>query len=164
MNEFFIEVKPIIIYPPCIKAGRKQDCFSCDLQTSNKCNSPRSICIKKYKNHKKGCPNYGKKPDCPPDAPMFDQVFDITKPIYAIYSTYNLNAHVEKMRVKHPQWTETQLLNVLYWQGTARKYLKDNIALFNELFRSKGYYSTTSPEAMGVDVTLTLKNVGIDLE
>lgn len=164
MNKFYIEVNPVIVYPPCIRAGKDQDCFNCTLYPTGGCNSPRAMCVLAYKNHKKGCPNYGKKIDCPPAVPMFDQVFDMTKPIYAIYSTYDLFSHTEKMRQKHPDWTETQLLNVLYWQGTARKHLNENIEKFNEQFRSKGYFSTTSPEAMGVNVTETLKNAGIPLE
>lgn len=164
MNNYYIQVNPIIIYPPCIKAGKTQDCFNCKLQLNGGCNSPRSLCVKPYKNHKKGCPNYGKKADCPPTVPMFDQIFDVTKPVYAIFSTYDLFSHTEKMRSNHPNWTETQLLNVLYWQGTARKYLKEKINDFTLIYREKGYYTTTSPEAMGVDVTATLKNVGIELE
>lgn len=164
MNKFYIEVTPVIVYPPCLKAGKPQDCFSCNLRKNGGCGSPRSMCVLPYKNHKKGCPNYGKKPDCPPIVPMFDQVFDISKPIYAIFSTYDLLSHTQKMKQSHPNWTETQQLNVLYWQGTARKQLKENIEKFNLEYKSKGYYSTTSPEAMGVNVTETFKNAGIDLE
>lgn len=164
MSNFYIEVNPIIEHPPCIKAGRTQDCFNCGLQLSGDCLSPRSLCVKPYKNHKKGCPNYGKRLDCPPLAPMFDEVFDVSKPIYAIFSTFDLFSHTEKMRKRHPDWTELQLLNVLYWQGTARKQLKERIHDFSKIYREKGYYTTTSPEAMGVDVTTTLKNVGIELE
>lgn len=164
MNEFYLEVNPVIVYPPCLKAGKIQDCFHCNLQKSGGCGSPRAMCVLPYKNHKKGCPNYGKKKDCPPFVPMFDQIFDISKPIYAIFSTYDLWSHTEKMKEKHSQWTETQRLNVLYWQGTARKILKENIAKFNLKFRKSGYYSTTSPEAMGVNVTETLKKAGINLE
>lgn len=164
MSQFFVEVEPVIVYPPCLKGGKEQDCFKCELYPKGGCGSPRAMCVLAYKNHKKGCPNYGKKLDCPPVVPMFDQIFDMSKPIYAIFSTYDLFSHIQKMRNSHPEWTETQLLNVLYWQGTARKHLKENIAKFNEMFREQGYYSTTSPEAMGVDVTLTMRNAGIELE
>lgn len=164
MDNYFIEVNPVIIYPPCLKSGKVQNCFNCELSKKGGCGSPRAMCVLPYKNHKKGCPNYGKKPDCPPVVPMFDEVFDITKPVYAIFSTYDLYAHTEKMKKNHPQWTEAQLLNVLYWQGTAKKHLKENIQHFNEQFKEKGYYSTVSPEAMGVNVMQTLKKAGIDLE
>lgn len=164
MDSYYIKVTPVIVYPPCIKAGRAQDCFNCDFQKKGGCGSPRAMCVFPYKNHKKGCPNYGKKLDCPPQVPMFDQVFDLTKPVYAIFSTYDLLSHTEQMKCRHPQWTETQQLNVLYWQGSARKKLKENIERFNIIFREKGYFSTTSPEAMGVNVTETLKKAGICLE
>ncbi len=157
-------VDPIIVYPACIKAGLKQDCFNCAIGKAGKCLSSRSLCTREYKNHKHGCPNYGKRPDCPPDAPMFDEVFDIKQPIYAIFCTFDLEQHVKKMREKHPQWTEAQLSNVLYWQGTARKHLRDNINSFVANYREEGYYVTTSPEAMGVNVTETLKRAGITLE
>lgn len=164
LNTYYTLIEPIIVYPACKKAGLKQDCFNCAIEKTGKCLSTRSLCIKEYKNHKYGCPNYGKRSDCPPNAPMFDEVFDIKQPAYAIFSTFNLGQHVKMMREKHPQWTETQLLNVLYWQGTARKYLKININSFVANYREKGYYVTTSPEAMGVDVTETLKRAGITLE
>lgn len=134
MNNYYTIVDPIIVYPNCIKHGVKQDCFNCVLQKSDKCLSPRGLCVKFYKNHKFGCPNFGKKPDCPPLVPMFDEIFDITRPIYAIYIVFDLFSHVEKMKQRHPSWTETQLLNVLYWQGTARKKLKEHIKKFNDEF------------------------------
>jgi len=164
MNDYYIEVEPVIVYPQCISLNKDQDCFECGLYKTNKCSSPRGLCVNKYINHNKGCPNYGKKPDCPPYAPMFDQVFDLSNKVYIIYSTYDLYSHVERMRQKHPMWTERQLYNVLYWQGTAKKLLKGHIYNFIKLFRQEGYYVTSSPEAMGVDVTATLKNVGIELE
>ena len=42
--------------------------------------------------------------------------------------------------------------------------LKESISKFNQIYKDKGYFSTTSPEAMGVDVTKTLQNAGIQLE
>ena len=164
MRDFYVKVDPVIIYPQCLEKGRPQDCFNCVFRNSGQCHSPRSMCVLPYKNHKNGCPNYGKRDDCPPFVPMFDEVFDISKPIYAILSTFDLLSHTEKMKKKHPEWNEAQCLNVLYWQGTVKKKLKENIKTFNYTFRQLGYYSTTTPEAMGVDVTQTLKNSGIILE
>jgi predicted metal-binding protein len=104
------------------------------------------------------------KPGCPPNAPVFDQVFDMTKTIYAVFCTFDLGAHVIKMRSRHPGWTEKQLRNMLYWQGTAGKMLRMNIRKFNALYGKDGYFAVMSPEAMGVDVTRTMKNIGIELE
>lgn len=163
MDRFPI-VEPIIVYPTCLKSGRKQDCFNCVIGKKGLCNSPRGMCIRKYHGHPKGCPNYGKKDVCPPNAPMFDQVFDLSKPIYLIYSIFDIGAHAEKMRKKHPDWTEIQQYNLLYWQGTARKELKKNIKDFKALYEDMGYYVVLSPDAMGVNVNDTLKKIGIVFE
>lgn len=160
----YLEVRPIIIYPPCLKAGRTQDCFACALYRSGTCPSPRGACVKCYRNHRRGCPNYGKRKDCPPSVPMFDQVFDVSKPVYAIYSIFDLAEHVERMRARRPDWTEPQLLNSWFWQPTANRLLNKRITEFISIYRNAGYYATTGPEAMGIDVTETMRNAGIELE
>jgi hypothetical protein len=66
------------------------------------------------------------------------------------------------MRQKHPLWTERQLRHVWFWQPTARRILGEKIAEFRKLFPD--YRITLSPEAMGVNVVETLRNVGIALE
>ena len=162
--EKFPVVEPVIVYPSCIKSGRKQDCFNCPVGKKGLCKSPRGMCIKRYHGHPKGCPNYGKKDVCPPAAPMFDQVFDISKPVYLIYYKFDIGAHAKKMKEKHPNWTEIQQYNLLYWQGTARKSLKKNIQEFKGIYGNKGYYVVLSPDAMGVDVNSTLDKIGVKLE
>lgn len=117
-----------------------------------------------YYNHKKGCPNYGRHKYCPPNLPMFDQVFDLSKPVYAIYNKFDFKRHVERMQQRHPEWSDRQLANCLYWQGGARKKLKGHVVEFNNLFSGKGYVVTRSPEAMGVNMTRTMKGAGIELE
>jgi hypothetical protein len=104
------------------------------------------------------------KPGCPPGAPLFDRVFDMQRQVYAIYSIFDLGAHVRKMRSRHPGWTQRQLHNARFWQGTAGKALRMNIGKFSALYKKDGYYATIVPEAMGVDVTQTMKNAGIILE
>ena len=159
----YLKVDPVIIYPKCILAGKKQDCFNCAIFKAGKCDSPRSFCAREYPGHKKGCPNYGKYSLCPPNAPMFDQIFDMTKDIYLIYYQYDIKSHLQKMKAKHPHWTDRQLRNVLYWQGTAKKYHRGEIKKFLEIYGHLGYEVAT-PEALGVDVTATLAKVGIILE
>ena len=159
----YLKVEPIIIYPTCLKIGKKQDCFNCALFKNNKCTSPRSLCARAYPGHKKGCPNYGKYDLCPPNAPMFDEIFDMSKDIYLIYYVFDFKTHLEKMRRKHPSWTDRQLRNVLYWQGSAKKGHKEEIKQFMSVYGHLGYEVVT-PEALGVDVTASLKSVGISLE
>lgn len=137
--EGIIEVKPVIIRPV------------------------HSLCLRPYPNHKKGCPNYGKKKGCPPSVLMFDVFYDLSKPIYAIYNVFDFGIHVNRMEYKHPDWSKRQLECCLYWQGTARKQLKERIEIFARL-TGRRYIVNVVPEAMGVNVTETMKRVGIELE
>lgn len=124
--------------------------------------SVRKICIRPYHGHPKGCPNYGKKAGCPPAAPLFDHMYDLTKPVFAICNVFEFKSHIEKMRLIHPDWSEYQLRCVLYWQGSARKMLKQHIVSF--LKENKGYSIETCPEAMGVNITETMAHAGVVLE
>jgi len=66
MADFYIKVKPVIDF------------------------SVRGLCLAKYHNHPKGCPNYNKRSDCPPLCPTFDKVIDLNKVVHAIYNKYDL--------------------------------------------------------------------------
>jgi len=130
--------------------------------------SVRSLCLKSYGGHKKGCPNYKRCDRCPPVAPLIERVIDLSRPVFAIYNVFPLGRHVEQMRVKHPSWSSRQLLNCLYWQGTARKQLKAEIERFHKDMiiaqpRTR-YLVLTTPEACGVNVTETMRAVGVMLE
>jgi len=122
----------------------------------------RGLCVRPYPLHPKGCPNVGKCDRCPPDAPLFDEVYDISSPIYAVVNEFDLAGHVARMAAKNPAWSDRQLKCVLYWQNTARKQLSEKIEV--ALAALPGYTATGCPEGMGVDVTATLSQVGIILE
>ncbi len=131
--------------------------------------SVRNLCSNEYYNHPNGCPNFDKKQrGCPshPDTKLFDKYFNLSYPIYAIYNIFDLKSHVENMRIKQPTWSEHQLYCVLYWQTKARKQLHKYIDEF--LQEHPGYevddLEKPRPEAMGVNITKTMKNVGIILE
>lgn len=124
--------------------------------------SVRGLCVKPYYNHPKGCPNFNKKNGCPPSAKYFENVYDLSKPVYAICNIFQFKKHIEKMKVNQPTWSEHQLKCVLYWQGSARKNLKNHIIKFMK--ENRGYSVETCPEAMGVNLTETMKNAGIILE
>lgn len=156
------EVSPVIVRPPCLMMGMKQHCLDCEMRTD--CTSPRGLCVREYPNHKLGCPNYGKRKTCPPYVKMFDDVFDLSKPIYAIYTVFDFKGHVDRMRDRHPEWSQRQLECCLYWQGTARKQLKEEIELFKSIPTIGTYTIILAPEAMGVNVTETMKKIGISLE
>jgi predicted metal-binding protein len=124
--------------------------------------SMRALCAKPYPLHAKGCPNLYKSSRCPPKVPHFDKAFDMTQPIYAVVNEFDFGAHVDKMRAKHPDWSDRQLRCVLYWQSTARKQLK--VKIVETLKKFPGYAVTMSPEGQGVNVTETMRNAGVILE
>ena len=158
-NFFVVQVNPIIVYPKCILNGLKQDCFNCsNIET---CNSPRSMCIRAYHNHPKGCPNFGKKDGCPPNIPMFDQVYDVNKPVYLIINEFNLLEHTNNMKKIHPDWSNYQLYNSRYWQG---KIISTNKKVsYAWVNQHPNLVLTNWVENMGVDLVKTLKQVDIDL-
>ena len=108
--------------------------------------SVRGLCKNPYHNHPKGCPNWGKD-KCPPIIAKLEDFFDTTQPMYFIWNEFDLGSHIEKMKEKHPDWTDYQLRCVLYWQPKARKQLKEEIIKFKKLHPE--YFVSTGPEAMG---------------
>ena len=121
----------------------------------------RTLCVKPYPLHPKGCPNYNKKEGCPPKAPLWNELCDIKLATWIVWSRFDLGSHRERMRTKHPKWSRRQLDCCLYWQNTARKPIKD---FLRSEWLMPGLYKTICPEALGVDVTETMKNKGIILE
>lgn len=123
--------------------------------------SVRNLCVRPYPLHPKGCPNFGKKDGCPPLAEPISEILDMAAPVYAIWNAFDLLAHVENMRLKHPHWSDRQLYCCLYWQPRARKYLEGQIHTFSTRIMARKVYC---PEAHGVNVTATMKTLGIELE
>ena len=121
----------------------------------------RGICRRPYPNHPKGCPNFGKRAACPPEAPKFADRFDVSE-VWAIWNVFDFGAHCSRMRDRHPEWSQRQVECCLYWQGTARKQLEGEIEWF--VWLHPGLTVTRCPEAMGVNITGTLRQLDIELE
>jgi predicted metal-binding protein len=145
LRTFFIEVKPVIDY------------------------NVRTYCTLMYPGHPKGCPMYGKRPECPPQAPMFEDYFDIDKGFVAVVCEFDIVQHQFRMLSEHPHWTERQQRNPLYWQNSVRKALTTSCRHYVEdsargpRINDKLEY-TLIPEAMGVDVVATMRAVKIHIE
>ena len=122
----------------------------------------RALCFAPYPNHPKGCPNFGKKKGCPPQAPLVENYLDLSKPTYAIWNIYDFKSHTDKMRAKHPNWSKRQVDCCLYWQPTARNSLKEEILIFKKEFPKLTIIKC--PEAQGVNLTDTMKSIGHELE
>ncbi len=122
----------------------------------------RKWCKLPYPDHPRGCPNFDKNPECPPNASDVRQRFDLDKPHYFVIQQFDLADHVKRMRARHPDWSERQCRCVLYWQGTVRKRLKQKVAEFIRTHPEMTH--TLIPEAMGINVIKTAKNLGIPIQ
>ena len=122
----------------------------------------RGLCVAPYHNHKRGCPNFSHKDGCPPGVGFFDKTYDMSQPVYAIWNEFDLKSHVDNLRSKYPGWSEYQLKCCLYWQPKARKQLLAELTSF--IKSHMGYSITRCPEAEGVNITETMKTIGIVLE
>ena len=121
-------------------------------------------CSLPYPNHKKGCPNLGKE-QCPPNAPRFKDIAE--PPYYAVVVSFDLKAHAERMKEKHPKWSERQCRNLLYWQGGVRKKLKNEAYKLKEDLKKafeKPFIVLEIPEANGVNVFTTMSKSGKRME
>lgn len=132
----------------------------------------RSLCCKRYEGHPCGCPNFGMRDTCPPDAPLLVDYFDQTHPFWALWVDFDLAQWVQTKQIEHPEWTYKQCANLRYWQPKARKFLRGHaqawmrnyVVRWKDLCCKQGFEFTECPEAMGVDVTTTMKRIGVHLE
>ena len=122
----------------------------------------RKWCKLPYPDHPKGCPNYGTRITCPPDAPLIQDYFNLDEPFYLISVEFDLQSHIKKMFDLHPNWTIKQAKCVLYWQNSVRKKLKLVCQQFID--EHPGYSFNDCPEAMGVNVISTAQNHGIPIK
>ena len=93
---------------------------------------------------------------------MLDEALRLDEPVHVIYNRFPLGEHVQRMRARHPNWSERKLRCCLYWQGTARKQLRQRVNAF--LAEHPGLVALYTPEGCGVDVTATMAQIGITLE
>lgn len=122
----------------------------------------RSFCKLPYAGHPRGCPNFNRRAICPPQAPRFDKLVDIEKPVYCIVNRFDLHIHAKIMKRRHPEWSEAQIYCCLYWQGKARKQLRLRVESF--LKDNPGHTALYCPEGSAVDVVATVAQFGLELE
>ena len=125
---------------------------------------PGELCQRPYPNHRPGCPNYGKRTSCPPQAAIWDYPKEGTQ-TFVVWNAFDFGAHVRRMYETNPKRTKRQAECCLYWQGTARKQLKKRIKEFTDSLGGDVIWIVyTIPEAHGVNVTETMRRIGIELE
>ncbi|MBU3941881.1 MAG: hypothetical protein KKF74_03135 [Nanoarchaeota archaeon] len=124
----------------------------------------QDLCKNEYYKHPNGCPNLGKKEGCPPNQPMINRFLNFEKDLYIIYTQFNVGEFAERMRLKHPEWSEhpRQWYNPRIWQPQARKlHHTEQAKATKENNLTK---IVSSPEAHSVNVTELMKNLGITLK
>ena len=115
-------------------------------------------CRSPYEGHPKGCPNF---PKCIQNRIDFRSIQNISK-WYAVIERFDLKAHADMMKQKHPHWTDRQCRNLLYWQGGVRKQLREKAKKFAAT--SFGSVVLDIPEAHGVEVFMTMAEHGVTIE
>lgn len=116
-------------------------------------------CKLPYPDHTNGCPNFGKREDCPPTKIILTN--EISEPFYFIGVKFDLEEHAKKMKERNPEWTDRQCRCVLYWQPKVRKVLKDTCENF---IKNKNLVYYTCPEALGLNLFTTCAKHGIKLD
>lgn len=123
----------------------------------------KTWCGLSYPGHPKGCPNYlTDKEDCPNNSPYISDILDLTKPMFLVFSEFNLKQHILNMKRKHPDWTDKQCKNVLYWQRISKKQMIDRAMRACKLTNSNKII--TKGESYGVNLYITCKKAGLHLE
>lgn len=118
-------------------------------------------CKLPYPDHPKGCMNYNKKIGCPPKAKFFLDI--VTNPFFLVTQKFDIAKHAQRMKKLHPNWTNRQARCVLYWQGSLRKKIREEAKEFIDS-QNKDLMILEIPEANGVDIFKTCKNLGIILD
>lgn len=117
-------------------------------------------CRLPYDGHPKGCPMFGQRSGCPPEAPYFTELVD--PPYYLIIKEFDLEAQAERMREHHPDWSEKMCRNSRYWQ---KGFIKELMAEAQEfLWQFPDGMILNRPEANGINLFETCALHGIELE
>lgn len=131
----------------------------------------RNHCRLSYPGHPRGCPNWGRRPDCPPKSPPLRRVLDLARPVWLVGVAFDLGEHARRMQVKHPAWSERQCRNLLYWQGPVRVALEAaswQTALRHVCSKEEAPLEVSEvllcPEGYGTDMVATAAQAGITLE
>ena len=136
----------------------------------------QKYCKLAYPGHKDGCLNYGKKNrlngirsdlksriinDCPPGIPLINEIFEFSKSLYIIYTEFELGKNAERLFQNGNHKKPEHCYNMRFWQETARKELRQQTEKF--LDSEPNTIVDLTPEAHGVNLYHTMKNLGITI-
>lgn len=127
----------------------------------------RDWCKLPYPNHPHGCPNYGQNKHrlidgCPPYSCYVTEKFDVDRPLYIVFSEFDLQAYVYRKKLQHPNRTDKQVRCVLYWQGISKAQLRRRFDYAVSILKTDAF--AFAPESLGVNVYVTCLKSGLKLE
>jgi hypothetical protein len=110
-----------------------------------------------WQNKKKNCDTAFRKTH------TFDETFDRKAVGWCVWEEFDLAAHAARMKEAHPDWTDYQCRNVLYWQGAVKKKRNERV---HEWFRRKGLWGQYAgiTEGFCINVYATLRHAGLPLD
>jgi hypothetical protein len=120
------------------------DALSCDLRAMN-----GAWCTLPYPDHPDGCPNFNTRETCPPVTQSIQDIID--RPYYLVGIKFDLASHANRLKMKHPHWSERQARCVLYYQARLNKQLWAKAEVFTRQLGSD-FIFVKKPEAHGVDM------------
>lgn len=119
-------------------------------------------CTQPYYNHKRGCPNFGKKEGCPPRSKHITEIYNISS-LHMLVMRFSFGQYIKKKRINHPEWSNRALANQRHWQAHLRSQLVNQWEI-QEKYLYPNFELEMDPEAHGVNVVATLGSYGIQLD
>lgn len=120
-----------------------------------------SLCTQNYYLHKYGCPNFGEKEGCPPNVLHISQQYDLDS-INILLLKFPFESYISQKKELHPDWSMRALCNPRHWQNHLKTSLNEYWNSIEEKYPE--YKLIKNPEAQGVNVEKTLKQLDIDLQ
>lgn len=115
----------------------------------------RDYCTNPYPGHPEGCPHFGKRKECPPQAPLIEDFIDLSKPHYFIIVKYDCGHNSLEIPEKKEKTPDV-------WEEHMNPVLCEYIQEFQKT--CPGTVFTLHPSAVGVDVFKTARKMGISLK
>lgn len=123
------------------------------------------LCTQEYYQHKKGCPNFGKKLGCPPGLKHISEIVDVST-LHFYFLRFHFQKYIEQKMDRSPGWTNRAYANQRHWQAHLRSQLarrweevdQYNYPEYNLCLAPDSY--CRNPEGHGINVVQTLENHG----
>jgi predicted metal-binding protein len=119
-------------------------------------------CTLPYPKHKNGCPNYGHRVTCPPQVGYFLDMFH--PEVYLALLRFDFKEYLSEKKRLHPDWTERAIRNPFHFQTHLRAELSKSTEALLSKPEYQNYKCLYNAEGMGVNLHLTSRLVGVELE